>query len=294
MKIFFSYVYDKTMACAFSRNKRFSMLLAGYIACCFIVSCSRNIPQGAPPSKNAQKNSGTGKKVSSHYDSTSAYDYYSMDSYTDITDSLTQNFVLDEQDATALRSFSTAQSILKTAYANRLFNAQAWLKSDRGFSMRLNPNRISAYDPIIKKMARRYGFDWRLIAAQIYTESNFTSDVKSGAGALGLMQVMPSTARIIGVPPEKMCLPHINIAVGCLYNQRMYYLWKRETNKTDQRLAFAFASYNAGRGRVLRSYDTRKNLTTWETVHRGLPEETQKYVHKIFLKYDVYRKNILP
>jgi membrane-bound lytic murein transglycosylase F len=158
----------------------------------------------------------------------------------------------------------------------------------------LNPNRISAYDPIIKKMARRYGFDWRLIAAQIYTESNFNSDVKSGVGALGLMQVMPSTARIIGVPPEKMQLPHINIAVGCLYNQRMYYLWKRETNKTDQRLAFAFASYNAGRGRVLRSYDTRKNLTTWETVHRGLPAETQMYVHKIFLKYEVYRKNILP
>lgn len=183
--------------------------------------------------------------------------------------------------------------ILSCAMHDTHFNPHRWLKSDRKFFSRTNPRKISDYDPIIKKMARRYGFDWRLIAAQIYTESNFQNEAQSSVGARGLMQVMPSTAKFMGFDPKSMIHPETNIAVGCMYNQRMYNLWGRQTNDYN-RLAFALASYNAGRGRVLKSYDSKSNHTIWEDVHSTLPEETQTYVHKIYLKYDIYKRYILP
>ncbi len=183
--------------------------------------------------------------------------------------------------------------ILTTAQNNTLFNAQKWLKSDYAFSKRYNQKQISDYDHIIKKMARRYGFDWRFIAAQIYAESNFKTEAKSHVGAMGLMQIMPSTAKFMGFNPKSVVKPEINIAVGCMYNQRMYNLWGKQI-KDYNRLAFALASYNAGRGRVLKSYSTKESRTSWEKVHLLLPEETQSYVHKIYLKHDHYKRYILP
>lgn len=183
--------------------------------------------------------------------------------------------------------------IIYTAQRNKLFNSEKWLKSDREFFGRLNHRRISDYDPIIKKMARRYGFDWRLIAAQIYTESNFTNKAKSRVGATGLMQIMPNTAKFMGFDPNTMINPEINIAVGCMYDQRMYSLWKQQSQDYN-RLAFALASYNAGRGRVLKSYSKKNSMTTWGKVYPLLPEETQSYVHKIYLKHNFYKKHILP
>ena len=122
--------------------------------------------------------------------------------------------------------------VLVSAKKNKLFNAKKWLKSDRTYRNQLNPRKISDYDPIIKKMARRYGFDWRLIAAQIYAESNFRNEAKSHVGAIGLMQVMPNTAKFMGFKPETMLDAKTNIAVGCMYDQRMYSLW----GKTKKRL----------------------------------------------------------
>ncbi len=183
--------------------------------------------------------------------------------------------------------------ILATAYHNPHFNAQKWLKSDHRFYNRSNPRKISDYDHVIKKIARRYGFDWRLIAAQIYTESNFQNEAKSHVGAIGLMQVMPNTAEFMGYDPNLILEPEINIAVGCMYDQRMYSLWGKQT-KDYNRLAFALASYNAGRGRVLKSYSSKDERVTWEKVYPLLPVETQSYVHKIYLKHDLYKRHIIP
>lgn len=184
--------------------------------------------------------------------------------------------------------------VLASARTNALFDVEKWLESDYRFLRRTNPRRISKYDRTIKKMARRYGFDWRLIAAQIFTESTFRSVATSGAGAVGLMQVLPNTAKFMGTDPDDLLTPEVNIAVGCLYNQRLYSLWRRQTEDKTQRLAFALASYNAGRGRVLRSYSTKDSLVTWTAVHPRLPEETQNYVHKIYLKHDQYKRHVIP
>jgi soluble lytic murein transglycosylase-like protein len=184
--------------------------------------------------------------------------------------------------------------ILVSARNDSFFDAEKWLKSDRLFFKRARPNRISEYDRIIKKMARRYGFDWRLIAAQIYVESRFRNAAQSHAGAQGLMQIVPSTAEFMGFDKSALLKPEINIAVGYMYDQRMYSLWGKQTENKENRLAFALASYNAGRGRVLKSYSTKEGRNTWVKVYPFLPQETQMYVHKIYLKYDLFTKHVMP
>ncbi len=107
------------------------------------------------------------------------------------------------------------------------------------------------------------------------------------------MQVMPRTAEYLGFKPNQMLTPEIAITAGCLYNRRLYKLWGRQKVEDPHREAFTFASYNAGRGTVLRVYDD-DSLNTWQEVYPDLPKETQDYVHKIYLKYDFYSKHFIP
>ena len=92
-------------------------------------------------------------------------------------------------------------------------------------SFRFKPmaaNRISPYDHMIKKYSRRFGFDWRLIAAQIFAESHFRPSAKSHVGAIGLMQIMPNTAKHMKVDPGLLLKPEQNISLGCLYDRQLY------------------------------------------------------------------------
>ena len=74
----------------------------------------------------------------------------------------------------------------------------------------LKEGKISHYDNLFKKYAQEIGWDWRLLASLAYTESNFDTTAVSWAGAKGLMQLMPATARAMGVPPGKeLSLIHI-------------------------------------------------------------------------------------
>jgi hypothetical protein len=184
--------------------------------------------------------------------------------------------------------------VLECALRNPHFDSDRWLKSDLEFPSALHPGRISPFDHIIKKVSRRYGFDWRLIAAQIFVESRFDSTAESKCGAGGLMQVMPKTSRYLGINPAHLQNPEINIGIGCLYNSKLLSQWKKDVNVDEHRLAFTLASYNAGRGRVLKSFRKSDSLTTWTLVHPDLPLETQNYVHRIVLKYNFYSKHILP
>ena len=164
---------------------------------------------------------------------------------------------------------------------------------------------ISKYDPLVKKHARRYGFDWRLISAQIYAESSFRSDVKSNAGAVGLMQIMPSTAKWLGVDPKLLTKPEVSISLGCYYDWRLYAALKEIDIERD-RLAITLASYNCGPGRMRRARRKSSNggseaspsssgcaTGSWDKVKPYLPKETQRYVPKIFRKYAEYRKMTL-
>ena len=151
--------------------------------------------------------------------------------------------------------------------------------------------RISPYDKIVRKYARRWGFDWRLISAQIFVESGFREGVQSYVGAQGLMQIMPSTAKWLGKDPKLLIRPEDNIALGCYYDRKLYGVWKEREG--GNRLAFMLASYNAGLGNVRKARRRATDPNTWEGIRPYLPRETRAYVPRIFKKYEEY-KTVLP
>lgn len=107
--------------------------------------------------------------------------------------------------------------------------------------------QISPYDDLVKKYALEYGFDWRLVVSQMYQESKFNPDAKSFAGARGLMQVMPRTARQFGF--DDLHDPEQGIAAGMAYLKWLEDRFPRRL-QLAQRLYFGLAAYNAGAGHV--------------------------------------------
>ena len=125
-----------------------------------------------------------------------------------------------------------------------------YFKNERDFRKRvrsdffsLNNNKISQYDEIIKKHAEKIGWDWRLLASIIYQESQFNPKASSWTDAKGLMQLMPLTAKEMGV--ENRLNPDDNIRGGTQYLKK---LWNRfeEIEDESQRMKFTLAAYNCG------------------------------------------------
>ena len=107
----------------------------------------------------------------------------------------------------------------------------------------INTNTISEYDDLIKKESEKLGWDWRLISALIYQESQFKIHVKSWVGAGGLMQMMPATAKEMGV--KNRFNPEDNLAGGTKYLKVLYNRFDAIADET-QRIKFTMASYNCG------------------------------------------------
>ena len=111
---------------------------------------------------------------------------------------------------------------------------------------------ISPYDKLVRKYATPYGFDWRLVTAQMYQESRFDPKAESHVGAQGLMQLMPRTAKAMGV--ENPADPASSIRGGVKYLD-----WLRDRFDANlpisERLWFTLAAYNAGAGHV---HDARR------------------------------------
>lgn len=111
--------------------------------------------------------------------------------------------------------------------------------------------QISPFDNIFKAAGKKVGIDWRLIAAIAYVESHFDADVKSWAGALGIMQVMPRTATSYGYSPQEMLNPAkcVDVAVKTLGDLNT--MFAKRIPDMAEREKFILASYNSGPGHVL-------------------------------------------
>ncbi|MCG6969448.1 MAG: transporter substrate-binding domain-containing protein, partial [Gammaproteobacteria bacterium] len=106
---------------------------------------------------------------------------------------------------------------------------------------------LSPFDDVVKRHADEYHFDWRLIVAQMYQESRFDPNAKSWAGARGLLQVMPRTAKELGIDDLKD--PEQGIVAGVKYLAWLQERFEPELSVRD-RMWFALAAYNAGAGHV--------------------------------------------
>jgi soluble lytic murein transglycosylase len=137
-----------------------------------------------------------------------------------------------------------------------------------------------AYEHVIVGHARNYDLDAALLAAVIYRESKFDPDARSRSGAIGLMQLLPDTAKGIAVHTggrrfvlEDLYDPEINVRYGSFYLRRL--LRKYE----DERLALA--AYNAG----------QRNVDEWLAADEPIQfPETRQYVDEILELRDVYAR----
>ena len=106
---------------------------------------------------------------------------------------------------------------------------------------------LSPYDDLIRSYSARYDFDWILITAQMYEESKFNPTARSFAGAVGLMQLMPQTAKGFGF--DSLEVPAVSIHAGTQYLRHVWNLLDDVPDDTE-RMWFALASYNAGLGHI--------------------------------------------
>jgi membrane-bound lytic murein transglycosylase F len=121
----------------------------------------------------------------------------------------------------------------------------------------INTGRISPYDDYIRHFSKKLGWDWRLMASLIYQESKFDNNVTSWAGAKGLMQLMPNTAKRYGV--DTVSSPREQIRAG---SEFITWLNKVFSDIPDQneRIKFILAAYNIGPGHIIDARNlARKN-----------------------------------
>jgi membrane-bound lytic murein transglycosylase F len=107
--------------------------------------------------------------------------------------------------------------------------------------------RLSPWDDVVRRYANEYGFDWRLLVAQMYQESRFDPKASSFAGAKGLMQVMPRTAESLGIKDLEQ--PETGILAGVKYLDWVRHRFSASL-PVGERIWFSLAAYNAGVGHV--------------------------------------------
>ena len=176
-----------------------------------------------------------------------------------------------------------------------------------------NPHQsqISVYDGIIKKYAEKINWDWRLIAALIYQESQFIPDLKSSKDALGLMQVRQQTTEFLGF--DTIDSNEKNIAAGTKLIEYLDRYFASDSVENEERIKFVLAAYNSGLGKIdncrrntklkngnpniwshVEAMNKRKNRSkNSSTKEPILSRETILFVHEILDRYEHY-KNLFP
>lgn len=145
-----------------------------------------------------------------------------------------------------------AQEAPKERQAQRLKRYFELSKADEEqFTLDLSKGRMSPYDHLFRHYAAEIGMDWRLLAAQGYHESHFDTTRVSWAGAGGIMQIMPHTARAYHLSPEMVRNPDANIHTATkILHDLDRSLSRRVPNKTE-RSKFVIAAYNSGIAHIL-------------------------------------------
>jgi soluble lytic murein transglycosylase-like protein len=136
-----------------------------------------------------------------------------------------------------------------------------------------DPARYGRYDGLIGEAARLYQLPEPFLRAVMHVESDFNPTVVSRAGAMGLMQLMPKTARSMGVSDPFDARQ--NILGGARYLRIL-------ANRFKGDLVLTVAAYNAGEGAVQK--------------YNGIPpyKETQRYVRRVLKHYYAYRSTGAP
>lgn len=204
---------------------------------------------------------------------------------------------------------------LQAVIYNKYFRDMKARKRNVSPYISLKGGKISLYDKYIKKHSKKIDWDWRLVASLIFQESRFNPNVQSWAGAYGLMQLMPATAKRFGA--SKTSTPEENIIAGIKFIRWLDNQLKDLVVDDEERKKFILASYNVGLGHVL---DARrlaeangKDQNIWTDnvdffiLNKSNPEyynselvkygycrgiETYNYVKEVIARYELYKEVI--
>lgn len=143
--------------------------------------------------------------------------------------------------------------MLKTVYKKYFeYSKQSPLyeNTEKAFGLKLKKgDNLSPYDALFKRHSSIAGFDWKLLAAIGFNESRFNNNIVSWAGARGVMQLMPATARAMGVGDLEN--PDNNILAAARLLKKLDDSLSSRIPDSEERMKFVVASYNCGLGHVL-------------------------------------------
>jgi len=179
---------------------------------------------------------------------------------------------------------------------NRYLKNAAWIKNPGN---QRDAERFRSMVELFRKYGDQYDLDYLMVTAQAYQESGLDQSVRSGAGAIGVMQLLPSTARDknVGIPDIEVLENNIHAGVKYLRFIMDRYYKDAPMDNVDRHL-FAFASYNAGPARIagLRKKAKQMGLdpNKWRghvevVAAREIGRETVTYVANILKYYLAYR-----
>ena len=187
-------------------------------------------------------------------------------------------------------------TLLGNIYFNRYYKNAAKLKNPVDLE---EWSKVKQYKDVIQKYARQYDFDWLLILAMAFQESGLNANKTSHAGAVGLMQILPSTAR-----DPKIDIPNVqnvenNVHAGVKYLRFLIdrYYSSEDIRRRDQ-IRFALAAYNAGPAKIRKvrqlAQEMGLNKNRWFrnvelAALRVIGQETVRYVSNINKYYVLYQ-----
>jgi membrane-bound lytic murein transglycosylase MltF len=179
---------------------------------------------------------------------------------------------------------------------NRYLKNTKWVKNS---ASEQEMQKFQAVVALFQKYAAQYEFDWLMVAAQAYQESGLDNNARSQVGAVGIMQVMPETAKgsPINIANPEDLESNIHAGVKVLREYTNKYFNEPGVDQLNRTL-FAFAGYNAGPNRInrLRERAAKQGLNpdVWfknvELVAaKSIGRETVQYVANVYKYYLTYK-----
>ena len=187
-------------------------------------------------------------------------------------------------------------TLLGNIYFKRYYQENKWIKNPMDFENTPNFLKLKG---LFQKYANQYKFDWLLIAALAYQESGMNNKKRNKSGAVGIMQVLPSTGKDKNIRISKVHLLENNIHAGVKYLAflRSRYFSDPQIQPRNQ-VRFALASYNAGPAKIRRTRTRAKEMgldpNRWfrnveMAALNTIGQETVRYVSNINKYYVIYQ-----
>lgn len=177
---------------------------------------------------------------------------------------------------------------------DRYYDTTEWLEKPYAFS---KDRKLRSLRPVLKKYAEEYDFHWLKLAALAYQESRLDMDAESHAGAVGIMQVRPSTAQGPNVDVPDYDTLDGNVHAGTKYLRFLLDRYFKDV-KPSARMDFALAAYNAGPARVIQIRKRARAMgldpdewfgnVEW-AAYEVVGRETPEYVANIQMYYAAYK-----